>query len=111
MAEYLTKEEVVQELYKVSHRLSDPPIDKAELETIKELHSIMHKIEQMPAADVVEVKHGYWKLTGRKLTCSVCGHKAYIGTDDKGLLKEEADLHRYCFHCGAKMDGKSGADK
>lgn len=55
MAEYITKEEAVQELYKVSHRLSDPPIDKAELETIKEFHSIMHKIEQMPTADVVEV--------------------------------------------------------
>ena len=37
---------------------------------------------------------------------SECGHKVYIGTDDKELLKEEADLQRYCFHCGAKMDGK-----
>ena len=63
-------------------------------------------ISELPAADVAEVKHGYWKPTGRKLTCSVCGHRMYIGTDDVAILMEEAALSKYCFHCGAKMDGE-----
>lgn len=72
---------------------------------------VAYELENMPAADVVEVKHGYWKPTGRKLTCSVCGHRTYIGTDDVAILMEEAALSKYCFHCGAKMDSERKADK
>lgn len=64
-------------------------------------------IEDFPAADVEEVKHGmwipiqgeyHWAETGvvdpitLGYKCSVCG-------------EEEKFKYRYC-HCGAKMDGK-----
>lgn len=57
-------------------------------------------IDQIPAADVVEVRHGRWewydltisfRYINRGYRCSVCGHK-------------EDDEPNYCPHCGAKMD-------
>lgn len=45
-------------------------------------------------ADVVEVRHGYWKGdTNGTFTCSVCGGRA--------------SKMNYCGRCGAKMDGKA----
>lgn len=64
----------------------------------------------VPAADVVEVRHGHWidKPTGRYMHmgswCSVCGEKSGIG----GI---ESNRHKpYCPNCGAKMDGERKAD-
>ena len=58
---------------------------------------ILLNIDDMPSADVVEVKHGRW-TTGRvrgSLTdiCSVCGC-------DSGTIYH----YNYCPNCGAKMD-------
>ena len=61
---------------------------------------IEYAIDNIPTADVVEVKHGEWIETGdRKLDviysgqkCSVCGY-VYCG-----------DKTNYCPCCGAKMD-------
>ncbi|MBE6784162.1 MAG: hypothetical protein E7536_09155 [Ruminococcaceae bacterium] len=57
-------------------------------------------INEMPAADVVEVKHGKWKYccthnNKKYYRCSVC-HYSY-------LIYENT---QYCQHCGVKMDGK-----
>ena len=50
-------------------------------------------IEDVPTADVVEVRHGYWKDNRNgTFTCSVCG-----GNSSK---------MDWCGRCGAKMDGK-----
>ena len=54
----------------------------------------------MPTADVVEVRHGYWdtRETAHEWIedfCSVCGHK-------KSFLMS----FQYCPNCGAKMDAK-----
>ena len=111
MAEYITKEEAVQELYKVSHRLSDPPIDTTENEIIKVLHSLMHKIEQIPAANVIEVKHGYWKpLPAQSVTgtlnveaeCSNCGREVVYQ-----IVNNRYEFENFCPHCGVKMRGES----
>lgn len=64
------------------------------------------RVENFPAADVEEVKHGKWiqeqikienmSIVRYRNTCSECGGKADF------LLRE---LHySYCPHCGAKMD-------
>lgn len=63
---------------------------------------VTKKICVAPAADVVEVRHGFWVEKQIPLnwceddvdvvyTCSICGN------DDIGKC-------RYCPHCGAKMD-------
>ena len=60
-------------------------------------------IEEAPAADVQEVKHGEWKLCyedwRRQITgdeCSACGFQRY------GTCISHC---HYCPNCGAKMDG------
>ena len=54
-------------------------------------------IEIIPAADVVEVKHGKWKVrTVRgeaELYCSVCGNSPNV-----------IYAYEFCPFCGAKMD-------
>ena len=57
-------------------------------------------------ADVVEVKHGYWKEpNGGGYQCTVCRSffDNYYGFDAK-------DRCFYCPTCGAKMDVKEGAE-
>lgn len=60
-------------------------------------------IDRQPTADVEVVRHGYWKPTkipayfgGVIYECSVCGA---IDGDHTQILG------RYCWRCGAKMDG------
>ena len=54
------------------------------------------KVKSAPAADVVEVRHGYW-ISGLDTVCSVCK----IDVDVYGV-----ERFNYCPNCGAKMDGK-----
>lgn len=65
---------------------------------------IWDRIKAIPAADVVEVRHGEWIDNGERdrngvpkpfaISCSVCGSSA------------GNSWMRYCPDCGAKMDGK-----
>ena len=50
----------------------------------------------MPAADVVEVKHGAWVGSAFDFKCSVCDRYQgfYVGRTN------------YCPNCGARMDGE-----
>ena len=54
------------------------------------------KVRKLPAADVVEVKHGRWRQCSRNWnfwrSCNLCG---------KNVVEE----YRYCPNCGARMRG------
>lgn len=55
-------------------------------------------LENAPTADVVGVKHGYWKreklvMCEPYYLCSICG-------------KLHDQEYLYCNECGAKMDGR-----
>lgn len=56
-----------------------------------------------PTVDAVPVVHGHWEKTIDNCTvmhkCSVCGARVV-----KGFYEYE-NPNRYCYHCGAKMDG------
>ena len=66
------------------------------------------RVKKLQPADVVEVRHGHW-IRGRKIhgdipndsdyewECSECYHT------DVHNEKVQVD---YCWHCGARMDGK-----
>lgn len=56
-------------------------------------------MEEAPAADVVEVKHGKWELgkSGCSYFCSSCELWAF---------PREAEQWKFCPNCGAKMDGE-----
>lgn len=65
------------------------------------VYAYMDEVDNIPAADVKEVRHGYWvkqqvsqELCGVEYyCCSLCNH-------------EEQYKPPYCPFCGAKMDGK-----
>lgn len=46
---------------------------------------------------------GHWIDRGRKLECSCCGKRVYLGTEDLGIHEEEKVNMRYCSGCGARM--------
>lgn len=69
------------------------------------LGDVIDVVYDIPAADVEEVKHGYWEeiKTGEKLydycfKCSNCNNEtppnSFVVSPD------------YCPNCGAKMDGR-----
>jgi len=57
-------------------------------------------IEQLPAVDAVEVRHGEWIIdeTFGSFACSICGSWHSGGFDSW--------RSPYCPNCGAKMDGE-----
>lgn len=75
-------------------------------------------IDNLPAADVVEVKHGKWLKTDaypHRVYCSLC-YKTYVTNEE--VIRGRSDGHstycseaEYCPHCGAKMDLKKGAEE
>lgn len=90
MAEYINKEELIENLNKFAP------------EHFNTLINLL--ITKQPAADVVEVKHGYWignngNMAYDDYRCSCCGN--YTDTRNQFLLGW------YCSFCGAKMDGRS----
>ena len=64
-------------------------------------------VNDMPDADVVEVRHGEWISASKKqgvncgMKCSLCGARIKYSEFFNGN-------HNYCHKCGAKMDGKDG---
>ncbi len=73
--------------------------------TLCDIDEVLILLEEADDADVVEVKHGYWKDVKKHLvagnpyqhTCGICG-KSYF---DHNIFN-----HPYCPNCGAKMDGE-----
>lgn len=77
----------------------------------------MEIVASPPAADVAPVVHGRWicewdaDLGRTTITCSNCKdvrvvNGCYVSVDGESLWDEDD----YCPNCGAKMDGKDGAD-
>lgn len=86
MEEYISRKETLENLKKFAPEHITPLIEQL--------------VMKQPAADVVEVKHGYWKKfeIPHMMRCSECG-------------VSDLDIHRkkfaFCPYCGAKMDGRS----
>lgn len=58
--------------------------------------SVITAINNIPTADVEEVKHGEWRDTTAycgEFTCSICKEMCVT------------NKYNYCPHCGTKMDG------
>lgn len=89
MAKYIICE-TAYNLARKSVYYSDFRRSMADLTSLKEL------LEDTPAVDVAEVKHGEWINEGEYLyKCSLCGDKAFLRLGGKPC--------RYCPSCGAKM--------
>ena len=65
------------------------------------IETVLEYAENLPAADVTQVRHGHWirvSLIG-VFECSECGGQ--ITVVDSKFAKE---VCRWCLFCGAKMD-------
>lgn len=98
MAEYIEREAVMKELANLECQ-GGTNREREIGEWI--LHEVVpNSIREIPAADVVEVRHGEWKFNkDGSGTCNQCGF----------TQKNVWDYDRwqnYCGVCGAKMDGK-----
>ncbi len=69
--------------------------------------AIRRNIKQIPAADVVEVKHGEW--TEKQIPLDWCDDDVDIVYECSICKAEEPYTSTYCPNCGAKMDWKGGA--
>ena len=101
MAEYIEQEKA----YELASDFAGQASTKAEYSAY---WKVARAINDLPAADVVEVVHGEWTnirdygdyCLGH---CSVCRTPQEVAFPS--ALKEG---FRYCRWCGAKMDGKGG---
>lgn len=93
MAEYIKRESIQKALKNVTDDPSCPLFLAAMIEQY---------IDQEPAADVVEVKHGKWIEYPRAhyFKCSECKETVPY---KKAVLIRGKRKYKYCPHCGAKM--------
>lgn len=65
-------------------------------------------IKRMPTEDAILVKHGKWIVNKwGALVCSECNWCApVIETGSLVSRRYEYDKSKYCWNCGAKMDGE-----
>lgn len=68
------------------------------------------RVENFPAADVEEVKHGKWLNFYNDFSvaeCSECADMFEVSPDEepkKEFLEAFKEFYHYCPNCGAKMD-------
>lgn len=99
MTEYIKREKVYEMLNDLGGCGAEPDTwadgwDKA-------IDTAIRELEELPAADVQEVKRGAWAHDEfDMLCCSEC----------KEELAFEA-ITTYCPYCGAKMEGKDGKNE
>ena len=112
MAEYIEREAALEMLNK-SLSFCENELDLGAYRTgcISATRDDIGNIKHIPAADVVEVRHGEWisaegTSKGQKFICSICKGVSYYPqpTRDKKWVKHCGYSH--CPHCLAKMDGK-----
>lgn len=108
MAEYIKREAAIDAVTEVYYDTPDVNLSGEKFEGA---------INGIPAADVAPVVHGRWEwfdedvgtpVTGYEREwgwrCSHCGEELPDDYDDP----DDSPTFRFCYNCGAKMDG--GAD-
>ena len=101
MDEYIKREEIRRAYEKLarSYMHGEPYIADWKLDEM---------IEELPASDVVPVRHGQWidNIESGEYLCSACNENALSFRKDTiyGVNLYEVCLTDYCPNCGAKMD-------
>lgn len=121
MAEYIERETLLKEMRRLEelarNRVCDTPSRSPAYPRycaqLGERTDMVKRINEIPAADVVEVKHGRWvdryggKHANPLYECSECKEKALYKIEVNELGKEQLvqTLSATCPNCSAKMDG------
>ena len=93
MPEYIEREAVKKALHDNTTEMEQSIAYSSNVGVPEE--DIEYVIDEIPAADVVEVVHGYWEEVIGDIRCSVCK-----------ISQDNGHKHNYCPECGAKMDRK-----
>lgn len=94
MKEYIERKEVRQKIRTWIKRAEE----REEYAAAECFEDCLYLLNDAPAADVVEVRHGRWRLNRNGSgTCSECG----MTQND---VWDFDNWQRYCGCCGAKMD-------
>lgn len=97
--EYIERE-TARLAYEMSLKNNNHVVEGASAIHIQEHRHILHILNKIPAADVVEVRHGRWEKViptksaakwSTKVSCSQCHGQGY-------------ERYNYCPNCGAIMD-------
>lgn len=122
MSEYIEREAVHRLVRSLNRYIWKNP-DKSKYRTTVDVDDVQFGIDKIPAADVVEVRHGEWIEDGYNdipCVCSCCGAEAqYTSTFEETFdydweenlcstgYEEIREYIRtpFCPNCGAKMDG------
>ena len=104
MREYIDREALIADIDEEIEHDSKMYTREQNYYIEKGLRIARKDIQSAPTADVAEVKHGEWIekpfLLGTSNFCSECD--SFYGMPH--------GKYNYCPNCGAKMDGKAGAD-
>lgn len=72
-------------------------------------NTVLQKLNSIPAADAVPVRHGFWidtgfvNSTGKIFLCSECNHNHNPNKKDVAAGRVE-ERPKHCPGCGARMD-------
>lgn len=66
------------------------------------IESVIEFVEDLPAADVASVRHGYWEFP--IFTDSDDGLDPRVKCSECGSIEAAFARWKYCPNCGAKMD-------
>ena len=88
-------------------------------DTEHDKNAAIHLVRELvPAADVVEVKHGKWNYNPDGMDWGLCAWECSLcGCTNHNLPMEESIKplmwagSKYCPNCGAKMDGERKEEK
>ena len=98
MAEYIEREALERSLNERLNRLFK--LHGRHDHYVQGFDDCVGRVEEFPAADVTQVRHGRWGTHSDRpdsLICSVCNCEFDMWKHDP---------HNYCPNCGAKMDLK-----
>ena len=106
MADYIKREDVLE----FSRIFVDQVWETGGYRNCTTIAVPVEKIEEIPSADVAEVKHGEWIETIEHngwvdetcAECSECGEDFILGEMDMDDIR---NLFLYCPNCGADMRG------
>lgn len=96
----MAKKYIDAELIKDNLRAACLPVDEKCISGITgDDKSIADYIDDEPAIDVQEVRHGEWEQKNDIFTCSECGYQF----ECEGYTQ----FFNFCPNCGCKMDGET----
>lgn len=102
--DYIKRSDAIN-AYKTSRSKNNHRTTENSLVHTQEHNHILHILDKLPAADVVEVKHGKWVHSEFGTVCTRCG-RAYDTLEIMRTTSQFQKEFKFCPNCGAKMDGK-----